>query len=141
MKAEREAWRSAVFSEAVIATALAAVRPTSCTVYDCRWHKYVEWCQARTVDPLRVPPTRDLNFFQSLVDAGLVFSTVKGYVMAVSKRHEIVNVGCTRCRLSQTLVVHTWVRGRSITTPRPRKTVPVVIGDCVVGAQETSFLC
>ncbi|KAJ1101564.1 hypothetical protein NDU88_006631 [Pleurodeles waltl] len=63
---------------------LAARRPSTKTVYACRWNKFVAWCTNKSVDPLSATRSEVLPFILSLAQQGSALGTLKGYLSAMS---------------------------------------------------------
>lgn len=124
MEAERIQWKKAVFSKSVIDTALAAVQPQSRQVYDLRWAKFVDWCKQRKLKPVSVSVPPILTFLNRMAKSGKALNTVKGYLTAISKRHERVKVGKKLFNISQLPSVQQWRKGLEVKFPTRPKIVP-----------------
>ena len=69
--------------------------------------------------------TKVLQFLDGLVmEVSLASNTAKGYLTAISKRHDKVHEGNLELRISELETVRQWSRGLSIRFPPTRVTVP-----------------
>ena len=59
--------------------------------YGYKWKWFSDWCTTNQVDPVSCSVLVVLRFLQSLLNAGRAASTLRGYVAAISLRHEKVD--------------------------------------------------
>ena len=76
---------------AVIRTLQAARAPSTRGLYAGRWNRFCGWCHSRGENPVSCGTSVVLAFLQSLLESGLSVSTLRGYVAAISSRHELVD--------------------------------------------------
>ena len=84
---KRNLLRERGFQEPVITTILAARAGSTVHVYESRWKSFVGWCDGRGEDPLKAPISVIATFLQELFDSGRAWSTLRGYVAAISAFH------------------------------------------------------
>ena len=99
------------------------MRASTRSVYDSRWKIYVNWCLARKRDPFSLPVTKVLDFLQEKADK-LQWTSVQGYVTAISHRHSQVKFGSRSYRLSKLPSLQTWLKGLKEQKGVPRVLVP-----------------
>ena len=75
---------------AIMITLQAARAPSTRGLYAGRWNRFCGWCRSRGEDPVSCGASVVLAFLQSLLESGLSVSTLRGYVAAISGRHELV---------------------------------------------------
>ncbi len=73
------------FSEGIADLVVKSTRQSTGAVYNSKWRLFVDWCGARSVDPLSLP-VRDLaEFFLYLFrERSFAVSTIKGYRSAIA---------------------------------------------------------
>ncbi len=74
--------------EAVLTTLQAAKAPSTRRLYASRWGRFSRWCQSMEIDPFSCEVDSILLFLQFLLETGVTESTLRGYVAAISDRHE-----------------------------------------------------
>ncbi len=74
--------------EAVLTTLQAAKAPSTRRLYAYRWGRFSRWCQSMEKDPFSCEVDSILLFLQFLLETGVTESTLRGYVAAISDRHE-----------------------------------------------------
>ena len=87
MEAERNQLRNRGFSEQVTDTMLRARKPSTQSCYNAKWARFCGWCDERAVNPALASVPLICEFLQSLFDQGLQYSTLCGYVSAISVAH------------------------------------------------------
>ena len=112
---------------AVIRTLQAARAPSTRGLYAGRWNRFCGWCHSRGENPVSCGVV--LAFLQSLLESGLSLSTLRGYVAAISSRHELVD-GLT---MGTQALVGCFLKGaRRLCPPRgrliPARDLRVVLG-------------
>lgn len=119
VEADRRRLRSQGLSEAAVDIATAALRSSSRRLYDARWAGWVGWCGQRGHDPVVAPVSACLDFLTEK-STTVALSTLKGYITAMSKRHDPVE-GAT-LSLHPTVVL--WRKGIERRKGLPRTLVP-----------------
>jgi hypothetical protein len=63
-----------------------AVRQSTEIVYDTKWSIFVNWCDGREIDPIKVSVQQLADFVVHLFeDKGLLPSTIKGYISSITR--------------------------------------------------------
>ena len=75
------------FSDKVVETMAGARAQSTITCYETRWKTFSNWCSERDQNPFEADVTAITDFLQLLFDKGRSWSTVKGYVSAISAFH------------------------------------------------------
>lgn len=119
LEAEREELRRQGFSEQVVSIATADKRDSTRTVYDGRWAAFVGWCMGRGVDPPSAPVREVLDFLAEKART-CQCSTVRGYVTAISARHDLIQGK----PLAGLRVVGKFLKGLQALHPPKRDLVP-----------------
>ena len=84
---------------------LAATQDTIQAVYQGSWEGFISWCRERGENPIRAPLKCILDFL--LLKSGeLAVNTIKGYVMAISRRHVLVSGN----PISLNLTLKRWIK-------------------------------
>ena len=87
MEDKRAFLRERGFQEGAITTILAAKATSTVSCYEARWKAFVGWCGQRSENPLETSVACIAEFLQEMFDKGRAWSTVKGYVAAISAFH------------------------------------------------------
>ena len=124
MDALRQKWQSHGFSKSVTMTALRATRSSSWKVYNARWQAFHDWCADRKWRAQTLPVQKVLEFLQEKADSCRL-STIKGYITAISWRHQGLLLANGKSRkLSSMKTVKTWVKGLTQIKQVSRTRVP-----------------
>ena len=75
------------FSKKVVTTMSGARAPSTIICYESRWRAFTSWCRGRGKDPFETNVVVIADFLQHLFDLGRSWSTIKGYVSAISAFH------------------------------------------------------
>ncbi|KAJ8376070.1 hypothetical protein SKAU_G00066500 [Synaphobranchus kaupii] len=73
---------------AVLETLQASKAPSTRALYAGKWGRFSRWCQTNGSSPTRCEVSVILAFLQSLFEEGLAESTLRGYLAAISDRHD-----------------------------------------------------
>jgi integrase len=87
----QESLVEAGFSHGTASRIAAPQRSSTLSVYQSKWRRYCNWCDARSADPLKTTPPVMAEFFLELFQSGLAPGTVEGYRSAIS--HTFKNTG------------------------------------------------
>ena len=77
-----------VFSDEVISTILHSRKPSIKSLYNAQWLRFSNWCSKRGVNPLLASIQLICQFVQHLFDTSFQYSTIVGYVFAISIGHK-----------------------------------------------------
>ena len=133
-ESERAKWQRAGMSQPVIATALACKRASTRAVSDTRWAAFAKWCTEEHFDPLALPVTQILDYLQGLVAQNKAINTIKGYITAISDRHDKVKLRSKYLSISQLPSIQIWIRGLTLSKHIPRVMIPSWDLDIVLSA-------
>ena len=75
------------FSEEVVKTMLSSRKPSTRSLYNAKWQKFCDWCGERGINPTLVSVPIICDFLQYLYNQGFQYSTITGYVSAISIAH------------------------------------------------------
>ena len=75
------------FSEKVVGTMLQARKPSTQACYNAKWSKFSGWCGERGVNPSLASVPVICEFLQFMFDEGYKYTTITGYVSAISHGH------------------------------------------------------
>ena len=87
LESKRRHLRSKGFQEEVIDTMEAARAVSTKACYKARWEAFSCWCNSRDQDPFKTDNAVIASFLQDLFDRGRAWSTIRGYVAAISACH------------------------------------------------------
>ena len=93
MESQRCTLRSQGFSEKVVDTMLQARKKSTQSCYDAGWLRFSRWCHQRAIDPTLATVPIICDFLQSLLDDGFQYTTLTGYVSAISLAHSEFSQG------------------------------------------------
>ena len=94
------------------------------SVYDAKWKVFGNWCKRRKLNPFKLSTPKVLDFLQARAEK-LAFSTIAGYVTALSRMHDRVKIpGHSSMRLGRLPSVRTWLAGLKKSKGIPRVIVP-----------------
>jgi hypothetical protein len=89
LKAERGQLQDQGFSYGAVIM-LTARRTSTRKVYDARWNTFTSWCHTRGTDPTSASVNLIIDFLTSLVKNEAI-NTVRGYITAISSRHDPID--------------------------------------------------
>ena len=102
-----------------------ALRSSSRKVYDDKWNAYLEWCEEHDFShPAKLPQTTVLEFLEEKSRTVGAFSTILGYITALSRRHEGFSIGTRVKKLSDLSSLQTWKKGAEVRMAKPRSRTP-----------------
>ena len=87
LESKRERLREQGFPEDTITTILAARARSTKQCYESRWKVFVSWCRGGDQDPFKTDVVTIVKFLQDLFEKGRSWSTIRGYVAAISACH------------------------------------------------------
>ena len=87
MEAKRRRLGGRGFSKKVVTTMSGARAPSTIICYESRWRAFTSWCRGRDKNPFETDVVVIADFLQYLFDLGRSWSTIKGYVSAISAFH------------------------------------------------------
>ena len=108
LEAEQRLWLGAGFSVVVMHAAIAALRLSSCRVYDPQWPTFVKHCGEKEFDSFSVHGLMHKLICQSELNAETLY---QGYLTAISAGHYEVEFALQSHGLNEPHVVQRWMRG------------------------------
>ena len=93
------------------------------TLYDAKWRVFERWCQGRPgpIVPYQASLSAILSFLQDHVDKGQAFSTIKGYLAAISACH----IGIGGDTIGSHPMVRQFMKGVRRLRPVDRSKIPL----------------
>ena len=89
VESQRGFLRNKGFSQKVVDTMLSARKPSTRALYNAKWHKFCDWCSEGGIDPTLADVPIICQFLQYLYDEGFKYTTITGYVSAISTAHPL----------------------------------------------------
>ena len=87
MENQRNHFRAQGFSDKVISTMLHSRKSSTKSLYNAKWLRFSNWCGKWGVNPSQASIQLICQFLQHLFDKGFQYTTIAGYVSAISLGH------------------------------------------------------